>query len=825
MKIRWIKKGGLALTDQLLFSGGGFILSLLVARWLSPQEYGGYALAFSVFLFASSFHNAIILEPMGVIGPTSYAENLPAYVGRLTRLHTYVAGLLSLIIAIAAAVIFAHSGNGLLALPLLGVSFALPFVLLSWLLRQAAYLDHRPEMAVRGGATYAAALLLSLGAIHALGRFSSFMAFGVQVVAGTAAAVVMHFLLRPDSSPNTEITLGKIFARHWTYGRWVVMTTFVYWLSGQAYLFIAAGFLGMTEAATLRALQNFLLPLSQLVTCLTFLVIPWVAARFAKTEMHEFQGTIIKVSLLFTALGVVYFLFVIGFGSYAIKLIYSGKYLGSSSLLPILAISGGLIAAAQGPAIGLRAMQQPSGVFYGYAVSGGVSLAVGIPITRLWGLKGAVIGIAISSASFLVAVAWRYLVVLKRSSRGLAERSKPMRSDLRIAWLLPTMARAFYWQPLLKAFTQFYPDTIVFTGIWPGFLPGYESLNVKILPGLKFTEVKPQGEGYSQGYFRPPLRIGLELILHRPNVIFVNGFSLWTLFAVLAKLFTGCKIVLLWEGMSPTVTYLDSKWRLRLRRFLARFADVGISNMQQGVQYLRDHLGVPQYKLHHQPYEVPELQVIQVKQPEVSLDLGKDQVFLFVGSIIPRKGWKYLLEAADTLVKAGYRNFSIAIIGMGNESDELEQYIQTHQLEHIVTVQGQVDYQSLGAYMTTSAVFVFPTLEDTWGLVVLEALASGKPVLCSKYAGSSELIEPGVNGFVFDPRHPDELTQYMQMFLMDETLSTKMGSRAAEMMKDYTPVKAAQALAHLVAGQFISGYRKDPEISNNEFNLVSGDTE
>jgi hypothetical protein len=65
----------------------------------------------------------------------------------------------------------------------------------------------------------------------------------------------------------------------------------------------------------------------------------------------------------------------------------------------------------------------------------------------------------------------------------------------------------------------------------------------------------------------------------------------------------------------------------------------------------------------------------------------------------------------------------------------------------------------------------------------------------------------------------------MQMFLMDETLSTKMGSRAAEMMKDYTPVKAAQALAHLVAGQFISGYRKDPEISNNEFDLVSGDTE
>ena len=104
----WIGRGALALTDQALFSGAGFLLSLLLGRWLTPAQYGAYALAFSVFLFASSFHNSLILEPMGVIGPASYKQNLPAYIAKLVKLHGYVALGLAFLMMVAAGGVFSY---------------------------------------------------------------------------------------------------------------------------------------------------------------------------------------------------------------------------------------------------------------------------------------------------------------------------------------------------------------------------------------------------------------------------------------------------------------------------------------------------------------------------------------------------------------------------------------------------------------------------------------------------------------------------------------------------------------------------------------------
>src|SRR5580704_3924000 len=83
----WVRKGATALADQGLLSGSSFVISVFLARQLSAEEYGAYALAFSVFLFISSFHNGLLLEPMSVFGPASYSDRLRSYLGALFRLH------------------------------------------------------------------------------------------------------------------------------------------------------------------------------------------------------------------------------------------------------------------------------------------------------------------------------------------------------------------------------------------------------------------------------------------------------------------------------------------------------------------------------------------------------------------------------------------------------------------------------------------------------------------------------------------------------------------------------------------------------------------
>ena len=85
--LSWATKGGFALIDQALFAGANFLVNILLARWLTPTEYGAFALAYSVFLLLGTFHTAIFTEPMMVFGAGKHAEQFEKYLGILLRGH------------------------------------------------------------------------------------------------------------------------------------------------------------------------------------------------------------------------------------------------------------------------------------------------------------------------------------------------------------------------------------------------------------------------------------------------------------------------------------------------------------------------------------------------------------------------------------------------------------------------------------------------------------------------------------------------------------------------------------------------------------------
>src|SRR5258708_10057028 len=83
----WVGKGALTLLDQAIVSGSSFVVSILLARTLSVVEYGAYAIAMSVFLFTSNFQNALLLEPMGVFGSSTYRSKQYPYLAAVTRIN------------------------------------------------------------------------------------------------------------------------------------------------------------------------------------------------------------------------------------------------------------------------------------------------------------------------------------------------------------------------------------------------------------------------------------------------------------------------------------------------------------------------------------------------------------------------------------------------------------------------------------------------------------------------------------------------------------------------------------------------------------------
>ena len=104
----------------------------------------------------------------------------------------------------------------------------------------------------------------------------------------------------------------------------------------------------------------------------------------------------------------------------------------------------------------------------------------------------------------------------------------------------------------------------------------------------------------------------------------------------------------------------------------------------------------------------------------------------------------------------------------------------------------------MGSYFNNVDVFVFPTLEDIWGMVVLEAMLFGKPVLCSKFAGAKEMVVHSENGFIFDPHEPQELADYMQKFIREPELIEKMSNRSLQIIEPHNPQNIAKNLKQVV---------------------------
>lgn len=371
------------------------------------------------------------------------------------------------------------------------------------------------------------------------------------------------------------------------------------------------------------------------------------------------------------------------------------------------------------------------------------------------------------------------------------------KNDMRIAWLLPVAW--FYWQPFLSEFSKQFPNTVVFTALWPGFAKGFENtLDVRPVGKWKVVHKEGKNQGYGSGLTYISPAVIFPLLKFWPRLIYTNSFGIWTILALLFKAIGFWKVIIAYEGSSPGVDFLEVPHRLALRRIMAHIADGFITNSQSGQDYLVKHLRTDPEKVFAFPYEVPAAKSLFAEglaSPPAAIEKATRPIFLFVGRVIPRKGLKTLLEACVKLKQRGYRQYTLTIVGDGDSLDNLKTYCQDHQIGECVQWTGRVDYSEIGSYFQAADVFILPTIEDTWGVVVLEAMLFGKAVLCSSGAGTSELISQGENGFVFDPDDADKLADAMQ-FMIDNPEKMKLaGKKSQQVMTHYTPESASKFLA------------------------------
>ncbi len=161
-----------------------------------------------------------------------------------------------------------------------------------------------------------------------------------------------------------------------------------------------------------------------------------------------------------------------------------------------------------------------------------------------------------------------------------------------------------------------------------------------------------------------------------------------------------------------------------------------------------------------------------------------EKIMLFVGNPFSRKGLKFLIESLPFI-----KNAKLIIIGRDNINPYLELAEKLKVRDKIIYIEF-VD--KISEYFAAADIFVFPTLYEPFGLVILEAMASGLPVITSRTAGAAELIEDGKEGLLLDdPASPKEIAEKVN-YLIDNNLINRIGRNARKKTEKYTWERTAK---------------------------------
>jgi O-antigen/teichoic acid export membrane protein len=413
--VPWVHRGGFAVLDQGLISGSNFLAGILLARWLVPEQYGAYAVAFSVFVLLSLVYQSLVLEPMAVFGGSSYRDCLRGYLGSLLWIHLTIS--LTIVVIFGVSAFVAKEMGSVLAGALAGVTITSPCVLLFWMARRSFYLELSASKAAMGALVYSVLSSSGLFLLYHYRLLSPFSAFALMGMAALGTAVYNLVRLRKMLGPSaTAPTVGESWRRHWVYGRWALASCVANWIPAYIYYPLLSSFGSMAHSGQLRALMNFTLPVEQIKAALALLFLPYLArvqARSGRSSVGQ-----LSMRLTFVALGVAgaYWAVILIFQHSLFHYLYSGRYSEVAHLLPAVAFGSIIWSACFGPANALRAMESPASVFVAYALATFLSLIIGIPASRAFGVSGAVWGGNLADVLSWVIV----FVVLRRKVSGRA---------------------------------------------------------------------------------------------------------------------------------------------------------------------------------------------------------------------------------------------------------------------------------------------------------------------------------------------------------------------------------------------------------------------
>lgn len=179
----------------------------------------------------------------------------------------------------------------------------------------------------------------------------------------------------------------------------------------------------------------------------------------------------------------------------------------------------------------------------------------------------------------------------------------------------------------------------------------------------------------------------------------------------------------------------------------------------------------------------PQKSLNEMQSIKISGINEEDRLIFFIGRLVPEKGVLCLLKAVSRLVKE-VSNVKLVIAGQGPQGKFLKQQAEELGIEDRVLFTGFIKDEVRDWFYQKSEVAVFPSLYEPFGIVALEAMAAGTPVIVSNVGGLAEIIEDGITGLKVSPDNDEELAAALKKVLDDRNLADQLKRNAFQSLKE-----------------------------------------
>ena len=334
---------------------------------------------------------------------------------------------------------------------------------------------------------------------------------------------------------------------------------------------------------------------------------------------------------------------------------------------------------------------------------------------------------------------------------------------------------------------------------------GYGNRVVHVPAGPEVPLPKKELAGYIPTFAEEILRFSTEKNIHYDLIhshYWMSGLAAETLknqwnVPVLQMFHT---LGLMKNRIAQSPDEMEGNYRIDGERQVMKMADKIVAATPAEESQLEFLYGVDKQKIVTIPPGVDTARFYPIRQDEAkeAIDINcKNRLLLFVGRIEPLKGLQNLIRALALIRSSGVNAgncYCLVVIGgepdaapetMSAEMARLKSLGRELGLDDFIVFLGKRAQETLPYYYSAADILIMPSYYESFGMVALEAMAFGTPVVASQVGGLPFLVQDGITGFVVPGGSPEALVEPLTRLMTHADLREKMGKQAADYAQQY----------------------------------------